>query len=398
MSSLIDLPPERSLPAARARARQSLVEQYAGAPARTSRRRRMVRYVAVAAAGSTLLFGGAAAAYVAYRPASVPVEDQTRCYAAASLDGGDSDFHGTTVGRAWSADGTRAGAAAIELCAALWQQGVLEAGANGVRPPAATPRRGQSRHSRRAHSTTGLPRSSPVTPGPALVSACRDWRNDPVLLALGSAPRFTVTADVGCHPGRQGGRPGQCSSSMPALRVNNPSGSGSWAGSVCTSTSSPSWSTVSPPIGSSAPRRLTKPSKPPRRGPGPRLPGRRRAIDARRRAGAAPAARAGTGPPATTAPAPRSASVRRTGGPPRAPARPARPRRSTAPGRSRRRWRPRPGRSLAPAPDCLADPAGEDRRRDGRPDERDQQAEGQGVFHRFTFVVGERTRYADTAS
>ncbi|MEV4625922.1 hypothetical protein AB0J90_06495 [Micromonospora sp. NPDC049523] len=135
MSSLVDLPPQRPLPPARARARQALLEQYASTPVRMPRRRRIARYLAVTAAGSTLLFGGAAAAYVAYRPASVPVEDQTRCYTVASLDGGDSDFHGTTVGRAWSGDGQRSAAAAVELCAALWQQGVLEAGAKGVRPP-----------------------------------------------------------------------------------------------------------------------------------------------------------------------------------------------------------------------------------------------------------------------
>jgi hypothetical protein len=82
-----------------------------------------------------LLIGGTAAAYVAFKPATVPVADQTRCYTKASLAGGDTNFFGTTVAQARSADGTRAAASAVEACSALWRQGLLRLGSKQVGGP-----------------------------------------------------------------------------------------------------------------------------------------------------------------------------------------------------------------------------------------------------------------------
>ncbi|MEV0392165.1 hypothetical protein [Polymorphospora rubra] len=131
----IDLPPQRPMPAVRAQARQVRIEQYATPPTPARRKERLTRALVIATAASTVLIGGTATAYVAFRPASTPVEDQTRCYTKESLDGGDSDFYGTTVGKAHAADGSRAAAAAVDLCAALWQQGLLELGSKQVSEP-----------------------------------------------------------------------------------------------------------------------------------------------------------------------------------------------------------------------------------------------------------------------
>jgi hypothetical protein len=128
MSSLIDLPPERPMNTNRAEARQATIEQYA-TPAATSTRRRIGRFAVIAAtAASTLLIGGVATAYVAFRPATTPVEDGTRCYSVASLEGGDTDFLGTTVATATNADGTRSASRAVEMCAAVWRAGILKEG------------------------------------------------------------------------------------------------------------------------------------------------------------------------------------------------------------------------------------------------------------------------------
>jgi hypothetical protein len=99
------------------------------------RAHRPARYATVVAGASALLIGGAAAAYVAFKPPTVPVADQTRCYTKASLAGGDKDFFGTTVAQAWSADGTRDARSAVEVCSALWRQGLLQLGSKRVGGP-----------------------------------------------------------------------------------------------------------------------------------------------------------------------------------------------------------------------------------------------------------------------
>lgn len=83
----------------------------------------------------TLATTGAAAAYVATRPASV--HDQARCYATASLAGGE-DFKGTTVGLAQSADGKTGSASAVELCATVWRAGVVRSDGGPVPDKLAT--------------------------------------------------------------------------------------------------------------------------------------------------------------------------------------------------------------------------------------------------------------------
>ncbi len=135
MADLIDLPPERTMPHAHMLARQQRIEQYAAGP--TRRRwatRNAVRYAMIVAGASALLIGGTAAAYVAFKPATVPVADETRCYTKASLEG-DKDFFGTTVSQAWSADGTRSAASAVEACSAVWRQGLLQLGSKQVGGP-----------------------------------------------------------------------------------------------------------------------------------------------------------------------------------------------------------------------------------------------------------------------
>jgi hypothetical protein len=143
MSELIDLPPERRMPEARKLARQERIEQYTTRPSRRPWiTRNTTRFAIIASGASALLIGGTAAAYVAFRPAGVPIADQTRCYTKASLEGGDRNFFGTTVTLGRSADGTRTATSAVELCSALWRQGLLQLGSKQVGGPDA----GQTSH------------------------------------------------------------------------------------------------------------------------------------------------------------------------------------------------------------------------------------------------------------
>jgi hypothetical protein len=135
MADLIDLPPERSMPHTHMLARQQRIEQYAaGHMRRRWASRNAARYAMVIGGASALLIGGTAAAYVAFKPATVPVADEARCYTKASLEGG-KDFFGTTVSQAWSADGTRNAASAVEACSAVWRQGLLQLGSKQVGGP-----------------------------------------------------------------------------------------------------------------------------------------------------------------------------------------------------------------------------------------------------------------------
>jgi hypothetical protein len=131
------IPAERPLPSGSAHERQLRLQEHVGRSLRsTGRRRRAVHATIVAAAASTVLVAGTAAAYVAFREASTPVVDQTRCYTRASLAGGDG-FAGTTVGKARPAAGQRLDEAAVELCAPLWAQGILRLGSTQIGAPGA---------------------------------------------------------------------------------------------------------------------------------------------------------------------------------------------------------------------------------------------------------------------
>ncbi|WP_433383277.1 hypothetical protein ACQPZX_20905 [Actinoplanes sp. CA-142083] len=136
MIDLAKLPPERKIPAAHAQLRREVLERHVTESLAPRSRRVTYRLVVVAAGASVLMFGGAAAAYVALRPATVPVADQTRCYTRASLKGGDHDFYGTTVGQAVPAAGQRKAEAAVDACAALWRQGLLTLDSKEVGMPA----------------------------------------------------------------------------------------------------------------------------------------------------------------------------------------------------------------------------------------------------------------------
>jgi len=136
MVDLNDLPPVRAMPRDRMTARQHGIEMYAKAPTASRVRSRItVRLAAVAIGASAALVGTTALAYVAFKPATVPVADQTRCYTKASLEGGNDDFYGTTVGQAMPADGTRKAVAAVEVCSALWRQGLLTPGSKRITVP-----------------------------------------------------------------------------------------------------------------------------------------------------------------------------------------------------------------------------------------------------------------------
>lgn len=126
MSKLANLPPERTMPEARMLTRERHIVDFATARAGRQRAtRRTARYVALIAGASTLLIGSTAAAYVAFRPATVPIADEVRCYSKASLEGGDQDFYGTTVTHAKAPDGTRNAGTAVESCSALWRQALM---------------------------------------------------------------------------------------------------------------------------------------------------------------------------------------------------------------------------------------------------------------------------------
>jgi hypothetical protein len=140
MSDLFDLPADRTIPEARMLTREQHVVAYAS-PAKPQRARRKVgRYVAILVGASALALGGtAAAAYVASKPATLPVSDGLRCYTKATLDGGD-DFYGTTLAQARAADGSYSSRRAIESCSGLWDQGFLQLDKKQpARPEALTP-------------------------------------------------------------------------------------------------------------------------------------------------------------------------------------------------------------------------------------------------------------------
>jgi hypothetical protein len=136
MIDLAKLPEERKMPAAHAQLRRQTLERHVTESLAPRGRRVTYRLVVVAAGASVLMFGGAAAAYVALKPAAVPVADQTRCYSKASLKGGDHDFYGTTVGQAVPVAGQRKAEAAVDMCSALWRQGLLTLNSKEVGKPA----------------------------------------------------------------------------------------------------------------------------------------------------------------------------------------------------------------------------------------------------------------------
>jgi hypothetical protein len=132
MSNLIDLPPHRAMPESRVAAREHGILRYAaGAVAPKRSGRRTARYAAILAGASVLTVGGTAVGYVAFRPATVPVTDELRCYTVASLEGGD-DFAGITTGQARGPDGTADPESAVQACADLWRSGLLAPGEPGL--------------------------------------------------------------------------------------------------------------------------------------------------------------------------------------------------------------------------------------------------------------------------
>ena len=123
----IDRLEERALPEERMAARRALLEEHVRRTAgRWPRRRVVARWAVIGVGASALLVVGTAGAYVAFKPATVPIADGTRCYSRASLEGGDRGFWGTTAAQAFPAGGgERAAVGAVEVCASLWRQGVL---------------------------------------------------------------------------------------------------------------------------------------------------------------------------------------------------------------------------------------------------------------------------------
>jgi hypothetical protein len=133
MSSLIDLPPERAMPESQLLAREHGIVRYASGPVGRPAGRRAARYAAILVGASILTVGGTALGYVAFRPATVPVSVELRCYTVASLEGGDN-FPGTSIGMGSPAgrDGTTDPPSAVAACADLWRDGFLELGQRGI--------------------------------------------------------------------------------------------------------------------------------------------------------------------------------------------------------------------------------------------------------------------------
>jgi hypothetical protein len=82
--------------------------------------------VAIGLAALSLLFGGAAVGYVAWAPARD--QDQIRCYTSPTLQGGDDDFLGTTAVQAIPSGGGPTKVSPIDICAMLWENGILRSG------------------------------------------------------------------------------------------------------------------------------------------------------------------------------------------------------------------------------------------------------------------------------
>ncbi len=126
----LQLPPARTLPAARAADMRRMVCAQVSAK---SRRRPLL-----IAGGIVVLGAGATAAGFAFVPHVQPVTDknEARCYTVPSLSAGPTSF--TTVGAAAPA-GSHAPAQvedALGICSALWRQGFVKAGPQGAAGPA----------------------------------------------------------------------------------------------------------------------------------------------------------------------------------------------------------------------------------------------------------------------
>jgi hypothetical protein len=135
MDRKFELPAERAIPDSRATARRRLLERNATLSAERRQGTQFRRRFAVTVVGvPVLILSGAAMAYVSLKPASVPVQQQTRCYTQASLAGGN-DFYGTTVGQATPSLGQTRNQAAVDICASLWQQGFLHLGSKQISAP-----------------------------------------------------------------------------------------------------------------------------------------------------------------------------------------------------------------------------------------------------------------------
>jgi hypothetical protein len=125
-----DLPQARTLP----ECRRTAMRRQLGAEVTRSHRRRPL----IIAASAVVVAAGTSAGAYAYVQHSQPVTDknQARCYTVASLSAGPESF--TTIAQATPAGSSRQAQVgnALSVCAALWRQGILHPGPQGVHGPA----------------------------------------------------------------------------------------------------------------------------------------------------------------------------------------------------------------------------------------------------------------------
>ncbi len=133
MTNLLDLPPERDLPADRAQVRRTMLEEYVRTHSEGTTVSRHGNRWMIGLLAAVLVVVTGAATYRALAPAKIT--DQVRCYTVASLRGGDDSFFGTTAAQATAADGTKHESPPIEVCALLWRAGVLQEGRKQVTGP-----------------------------------------------------------------------------------------------------------------------------------------------------------------------------------------------------------------------------------------------------------------------
>lgn len=129
-----DPPPVRPLPPGRRGAMrqqlETLVAEHTG-----RRHRRKPAFIAI---GAAVVLSTSAGAFV-YVQHSQPVtnKSEARCYAVASLAGGDQSY--STIAEAIPAGAPPGSKAqvdhAVSVCAALWRQGFILPGADRVAPP-----------------------------------------------------------------------------------------------------------------------------------------------------------------------------------------------------------------------------------------------------------------------
>jgi hypothetical protein len=125
------LPPLREMPPSLVQRKRAELEEFILTQQQPSRRRWWRRRGFLGGVGAVTLLavgGGTALAYTYLRPRPVTVRSQARCYTVAAYTG-SAVFPGTSIANASSITHVGSVESALQVCAAMWRAGILQAGA-----------------------------------------------------------------------------------------------------------------------------------------------------------------------------------------------------------------------------------------------------------------------------